>query len=211
MSWPFQMWSAPEGFDVAEYAEMLGELRALLAAVATAAPGPDHVRALSAELRSLRDGLAPFATDDDQAPFGQQHDIDGDHGLASVPQARVLRSSDGGLDGEVLFTRWHVGGGGTVHGGMVATALDELMGRSQIMTGWIARTAYLAVSYRAGTPFDRVLSVTVRTTRSAGRKQFLEARLLDGDQVLAEGEALFVRVAPYPNRAALAGALTAEV
>ncbi|TWG91689.1 acyl-coenzyme A thioesterase PaaI-like protein [Nocardioides sp. J9] len=211
MSWPFELWSAPEGFDADEYAEMLGELRGLLAAVADAAPDPAHVRKLTADLRALRGELAACATDDDHAPFGQQHNIDGDHGLASVPQVRVLRSADGSLDGEVTFTRWHVGGGGTVHGGMVGVALDELMGRSQIALGWIARTAYLTVSYRAGTPWGRTLSVQVRTTRSEGRKQFLEARLFDGDQLFAEAEALFVRVSPYPASPALAGRPTLEV
>ncbi len=210
MSYPFDLWTAPEDFDATEYAAMLGELRDFLSVVATSAPGPDQVRTLTSQLHAMRQGLTPFVTDDDRAPYGQQLDLEGDHGLVSLPSIEVLDVSDGHLEAEVRFSRWHVGGGGTVHGGMVATALDELMGHAQLSAGWIARTAYLNVSFRAGTPFDRTLRASVRTVRAEGRKQVVAATLLDGELLLAEAEALFVRVSPYPAASATSEAQTSE-
>jgi hypothetical protein len=81
----------------------------------------------------------------------------------------------------------------------VATALDAMMGHSQPVGGWIARTAHLDVAYPAGTPCGRPLRLEVRTTSGSGRKHRLNARLLDDTPLLAEAEALFVRVAHHPG------------
>lgn len=208
MSWPFDLYSPPEDVDEDALAGLYDELRAFLAAVASSAPDRASTHGLTADLRAWRQRLARFATDDAGAPYGQLGSVD-DHGLASLPVMTYDVESPGSVDATVTFSRWHLGGGGTVHGGQVATALDAVMGHSQLVGGWIARTAYLNVSYLAGTPFDRLLQLTVRTTSTEGRKHFLHGRLHDGTTTLAEAEALFVRVARYPgaleNRTATCG------
>lgn len=198
MSWPFDLYTPPDGMDEDDLATMFGELRSFLGTVASAAPGADDVATLTRELRGWRERLTPHLTDDGAAPFGQLS-VDHEHGLVSLPETVIVTESPGSVDATVLFSRWHVGGGGTVHGGQVATVLDAMMGQSQLAAGWIARTAYLNVSYRDGTPFGRPLTVEVRTTSTTGRKHFLRARLLDDGSLLAEAEALFVRVARYPG------------
>ncbi|GAB2869593.1 PaaI family thioesterase [Nocardioides pacificus] len=198
MSWPFDSYRAPADFDLQEFSFMLAGLRGFLGSVAQSAPPPELLRSLREDLDGWQKVLAPHLASDDDSPYGQ---LDGaaDHGLASLPELTIHDEAPGTVDATVTFSRWHVGGGGTVHGGQVATALDALMGRSQLADGWIARTAYLNVSYRAGTPWGRPVQAEVRTATSQGRKQFLHGRLFDDQTTFAEAEALFVRVDRYPG------------
>lgn len=198
MSWPFELYTPPDDVGEDDLATMFGEVRSFLATLAAAAPGSTEIEALTADLRAWRERLAPYLTDDEEAPYGQLN-LDHEHGLASLPESTIESESAGSVDATVTFSRWHLGGGGTVHGGQVAMALDAMMGHSQIVGGWIARTAYLNVSYLAGTPYGRPLRLEVRTTSSTGRKHQLSGRLLDDATLLAEAEALFIRVARYPG------------
>lgn len=198
MSWPFDRYTPPDGIEEEDLATMFGEVRSFLATLASAAPGRAEVARLTADLRTWRERLTPYLTDDEEAPYGQLS-LDHEHGLVSLPEIIIEAESAGSVDATVSFSRWHLGGGGTVHGGQVAMALDAMMGHSQIVGGWVARTAYLNVSYVAGTPFGRPLRLEVRTTSGSGRKHHLHGRLLDEANLLAEAEALFVRVARYPG------------
>ncbi|MCX6398457.1 MAG: hypothetical protein NTX33_00810 [Propionibacteriales bacterium] len=199
MTWPFELLRPPDDFVEEEYVALLQELRSFLGAVATADPGRELTATLTADLSRWRDALAARRTTGDRAPYGQLHRTD-DHGLAAVPALAVHREAAGTLDATVTFSPWYVGGGGTVHGGHVATALDGLMGRTQLAAGWIARTASLDVTYRAGTPLDEPVQAEVRTLRAEGRKHHLHGRLFKGETTFAEAEALFIRVARYPGR-----------
>jgi acyl-coenzyme A thioesterase PaaI-like protein len=61
----------------------------------------------------------------------------------------------------------------------------------------ISRTAFLHVDSRKVTPIDTPLLVRGRVTRAEGRKAFVSAELVDGDDtVLAEGNGLMVRLLP---------------
>lgn len=209
MSWPFDLYTPPDGIDENDLATMFDEVRSFLATLAGASPGSAEIERLTADLRTWRERLMPYLTDDENAPYGQLN-LDHEHGLASLPEISIEAESAGSVDATVTFSRWHLGGGGTVHGGQVAMALDAMMGHSQLVGGWIARTAHLKVSYLAGTPFGRPLRLEVRTTSSSGRKHHLSARLLDQTAVLAEATALFVRVAPYPAVSGGAGIALTE-
>lgn len=209
MSWPFDRYTPPDGIEENDLATMFDEVRSFLATLAGASPGSAEIERLTTDLRAWRERLTPYLTDDENAPYGQLN-RDPEHGLVSLPAISIVAASAGTVDAMVTFSRWHLGGGGTVHGGQVATALDAMMGHSQLLGGWIARTAYLRVSYLAGTPFGRSLRLEVRTTSSSGRKHHLSARLLDGTALLAEANALFVRVAPYPAASDGAGTALSE-
>jgi acyl-coenzyme A thioesterase PaaI-like protein len=89
---------------------------------------------------------------------------------------------------------------GTLHGGMVATLLDEVMG-IWINVNWprgvLARTAWMTASLKmtfvkpVGTPLT-VLAFA-RFVKLEGRKLFLDSRLENGKgEVLAKAEGLFV-------------------
>ena len=58
------------------------------------------------------------------------------------------------------------------------------------------RTAYLHVNYRQIVPIDKELQVDARVDRAEGRKIFVTGRLLDGNTVLCDAEALFVKLNP---------------
>ena len=58
------------------------------------------------------------------------------------------------------------------------------------------RTAFLHVNYRQIVPVEKDLQVDAGIDRVEGRKIFVAGRLLDGEDVLAEAEALFVRLLP---------------
>ncbi len=200
MSWPFELLDPAEDFDEASYVALLARLRGFLDALAGASPDPALTSRLTADLGRWQALLAERAATEPRAPYGQLHAAD-DHGLAAVPAVEVHAEAPGRLDATVRFSRWFVGGGGAVHGGHLATTLDGLMGRTQLADGWIARTAYLHVGYRALTPVGEPVRAEVRTQRVEGRKHFLHGRLSGGGTTYVEAEALFVRVAPYPAAA----------
>ncbi|SKX74655.1 Uncharacterised protein [Mycobacteroides abscessus subsp. massiliense] len=58
------------------------------------------------------------------------------------------------------------------------------------------RTAYLNINYRKVTPIEKELQFDCTLDRVEGRKVYLTSRLLDGDDVLAEADALFVKLNP---------------
>lgn len=198
VSWPFEPLVPSADFDEAEYGGMVDELRGMLAALAHAAPGPEQVRELTADLQRWHKELEGCRSAADDAPYGQLAARD-DHGLASMPEIVVTAERPDVVRATVRFSRWHVGGGETVHGGQIATVLDELLGRTQLASGWISRTAYLNLNYRAGTPHGDTLEVEARVDRVEGRKNFVTARLFAGEVTYAEADALFINVAPYPG------------
>ena len=84
---------------------------------------------------------------------------------------------------------------GFVHGGGVATMLDEAMGWAVYGRGTWAMTARLSMRFRRSVPLNKPLAVSGWVTRDRGR--FLEvraeARTRDG-RLLAEADGMFVRV-----------------
>ena len=103
--------------------------------------------------------------------------------------------------GRVRFGVIHEGPPGCAHGGFVAWTFDQSFGQHVLECGEIGGpTHHLAVTYRRPTPLHRDLSLEVRTDRVDGRKLFLAGELHDGDVLIAEATALFVR----PKSGALA-------
>jgi acyl-coenzyme A thioesterase PaaI-like protein len=86
---------------------------------------------------------------------------------------------------------------GRVHGGVVASVLDETLGRAVALHGAWAFTARLEVRYRRPVPVGAALEVRARQVRDRGR--FVEARgeaRLPGGEVVAEATGLFLKLAP---------------
>ena len=84
---------------------------------------------------------------------------------------------------------------GRVHGGGVATMLDEAMGWAAYASHSWAMTARMTTRFRKAVPLGETLTVSGWITRDRGRYLELRAELRDerGD-LLAEAEGLFVRV-----------------
>ena len=86
---------------------------------------------------------------------------------------------------------------GYLHGGIIATLLDETMSKSVRARGFTAMTRHMEVDYLRPVPSCAPIRLEGRVTRSEGRKHWSEAKILsDEGTVLATGKGLFVEVRP---------------
>jgi acyl-coenzyme A thioesterase PaaI-like protein len=162
------------------------------------ADAPDDVVTEVAELIERANRmLAPFETDEWHSPSGRRFDLPSRGSILSIP-ADLTITEDGRIRGTTLFRRFHLGRNGAVHGGSLAHLFDSLLGFTafKLSESQKQRTAYLHVNYRKIAPIDKELQVNAGIDRIEGRKIFVEGRLLDGEHVLCEAEALFVMLKP---------------
>jgi acyl-coenzyme A thioesterase PaaI-like protein len=141
--------------------------------------------------------LGPFEADEGKAPAGRTPDLPG-MGSLLLPPWTLTRYAPDGVEMTGYFTRFHVGGNHAVHGGVLPLLFDHMFGMISHAAGRpISRTAFLHVDYRKITPIGTPLAVRGRVTSTEGRKAFVSAELVDGDDtVLAEGNGLMVRLLP---------------
>jgi acyl-coenzyme A thioesterase PaaI-like protein len=146
---------------------------------------------------ALLELLGPFEADEGKAPAGRTPDLPG-MGSLLLPPWILTRYSPDGVEMTGYFTRFHVGGNHAVHGGVLPLLFDHMFGMISHAAGRpISRTAFLHIDYRKITPIDTPLAVRGRVTSTEGRKAFVSAELVDGDDiVLAEGNGLMVRLLP---------------
>jgi acyl-coenzyme A thioesterase PaaI-like protein len=86
------------------------------------------------------------------------------------------------------------GAPGRAHGGVVAALFDEVMGLALSVTGSLAFTGKLVVTYRAPTPLGVPLRARAWPSHRSGRKLTIAAELHSGPTLLAEAEGLFIAV-----------------
>ncbi|KAF2239775.1 thioesterase superfamily protein [Viridothelium virens] len=88
-----------------------------------------------------------------------------------------------------------------IHGGMLATILDEVSGFLFVVNKDLGKapgrgysvTAYLNVSFLKAVASQQTILVAARLTNVTGKKRFVDCEIRDGDgNVLAKSEALFV-------------------
>ena len=86
---------------------------------------------------------------------------------------------------------------GYVHGGIIATLLDETMSKAVRARGFTAMTRHMEVDYQRPVPSGAKLRLEGHTTHNEGRKHWAEAKILDsGGTQLAHGKGLFIEVRP---------------
>jgi uncharacterized protein (TIGR00369 family) len=89
------------------------------------------------------------------------------------------------------------GPAGYLHGGIIATLLDETMSKSVRAFGSTAMTRHLEVNYLRPVPSGAPLRMEARVVRNLGRKHWAEAKILNSEGVLlASGKGLFIDVRP---------------
>ncbi|HWG19153.1 MAG TPA: PaaI family thioesterase [Terracidiphilus sp.] len=132
--------------------------------------------------------------------------------FASAAQNRCFgcgRANDGGLHLEFFLTEdlqvvcmtkvgdAFEGPKGYVHGGIIATLLDETMSKAVRAHGLVAMTRHMEVDYQRPVPSTEEIRLEGRVTRNEGRKHWTEAAILNGEgKVLAHGKGLFIEVRP---------------
>jgi acyl-coenzyme A thioesterase PaaI-like protein len=165
---------------------------------ARAVDAPDEVITQAADqLEKLSALLSPFDADEWASPSGRRMDLPMRGNVLSVPLS-YRKTADGRIEGEARFARFHLGRNGAVHGGSLGMLFDTVLGlTASVLTGSRRqRTAYLKIDYRNIVPVEKDLQFNSGIERDEGRKIFVSGRLTDGDTLLTEAEALFVRLKP---------------
>jgi acyl-coenzyme A thioesterase PaaI-like protein len=174
--------------------------------VATQAPEDDlsamadELEAVAVKLRSFDhgrsyEGFAEAANAGGEGPTPGHVDYSPILGRSNPLAPPInLRLEGRVLVGEVSFGSAYEGPPGSVHGGMVAAAFDEVLGATQAMSGRPGMTGTLTIRYRSPTPLHTDLRFEAVLDRVEGRKLFCSARLLAGDTLCAEAEGIFISV-----------------
>jgi acyl-coenzyme A thioesterase PaaI-like protein len=193
-------------------AELLGDaLRRLLDAAVTTTASDDELEAVVAALDAIASELAgpggerlragmPWPAPERMRRGDRPHNpVIGKANPLSPPMPiRVL--PDRSVVSEMTMRPIHEGPAGAVHGGWVASLLDQLLGVANTVAGVGAMTAELTVRYRKGTPFGVPLTLSARTDSVDGRKVFASGEILAEGEVTAQATGVFIR--PSPQRAA---------
>ena len=165
---------------------------------ARAVDAPDGVITEAADLLDkLSALLSPYDADEWESPSGRRMDLPMRGNVLTVPMS-AGKADDGRIHGSARFARFHLGRNGAVHGGALGMLFDSVLGlTSSVITGGPRqRTAYLKINYRHIVPVEKELQFDAGIDRVEGRKIFVSGRLSDGDTLLTEAEALFVRLKP---------------
>ena len=105
-----------------------------------------------------------------------------------------LEIRDGAVHGHARFGSAYEGPPGSVHGGFVAAAFDEVLGMAQSLGGAPGMTGTLSIRYRRPTPLHTDVRFEGTLDRQEGRKLFTTGRLYAPDGLCAEAEGLFISV-----------------
>ncbi|WP_078287891.1 PaaI family thioesterase [Mycobacterium sp. D16R24] len=180
-----------------DYGRFIDALRTLQDRARAALPPDEMVTTLADQLDVMNELLAPYEVSEWDSPSGRRTDLPLRGNILLVPM--TIDSFDGGvLRGTATFGRYHLGRNGAVHGGCLGLLFDTIIGTGTMLLTDLRklRTAYLNINYRKVTPIEKELQYDCTLDRVEGRKVFLTSRLLDGDNVLAEADALFVKLNP---------------
>ncbi len=105
-----------------------------------------------------------------------------------------LRLESDRVVGRVVFGSAYEGPPGSVHGGYIAAAFDEVLGSAQSLGGAPGMTGRLTVHYRSPTPLHEELRFEGVLESVRGRKILTKGTLHHGDRLCAEAEGLFISV-----------------
>jgi acyl-coenzyme A thioesterase PaaI-like protein len=130
------------------------------------------------------------------APAGDPHDyfpfspvVGLYHPLAPPVEVKV---GDGVVHGRANLGSAFEGPPGCVHGGVIASMFDELLGIVNIAAGVGAMTGTLTIRYRKPTPLLTDLRFELRHTGVERRKVFAAGEMYAGDELCAEAEGIFI-------------------
>ncbi|MFM7537276.1 MAG: PaaI family thioesterase [Acidimicrobiales bacterium] len=166
--------------------EVIEEAARLLEAAAAVLEGPGKVRSYQGFAESANAGGSDHTHFDHSPVMGASNPI--------APPARIEPLDERTIVLHLRFGAAYEGPPGSVHGGFVAAAFDEVLGMTQSLGGQPGMTGTLRVRYRRPTPLHRELRFVGHLERIEGRKIFTTAQCFDGEVLTAEAEGLFVRV-----------------
>lgn len=87
------------------------------------------------------------------------------------------------------------GPAGYVHGGIIATLLDEAMSKAVRASGRTSMTRQMEIDYLRPVPSGAAIRIEGRVVRSEGRKHWTEAKIMNAKgTALAQGKGLFIEI-----------------
>lgn len=138
-----------------------------------------------------KDNLTPLAHSAQNSCFGC--------GQANTSGLRLqfLQAPDGSVVCPTTISNSYEGPPGYLHGGIIATLLDESMSKAVRAKGLVAMTRHMEIDYRRPVPSGSAIRLESRVVRSEGKKHWAEASVLnDEGAALAHAKGLFVEVNP---------------
>jgi uncharacterized protein (TIGR00369 family) len=108
-----------------------------------------------------------------------------------------LLADDGSVVSFPIVASAFEGHPGYLHGGIIATLLDEAMSKAVRATGSTSMTRNIEIDYLRPVPSETPLRLEGRVVRNEPRKHWAEARILnENGRMLAEAKGLFIEVSP---------------
>jgi uncharacterized protein (TIGR00369 family) len=118
-------------------------------------------------------------------------------GLANPAGLKLefAKSPEGAVVSNAVISDQYEGPPGCVHGGIIATVLDEAMSKANRVRGVTAMTRQMQVEYLSPVRSGAPIRIEARVNRSEGRKHWAEATIQAEDGVvLARATGLFIAI-----------------
>ncbi len=164
----------------------------------------DQVRALTSQLSAHRRQTMPWP---DESSMHRAHrpfsPVIG-HANPIAPPLLVTPDPEGvaigerAVVGEVTMRPIHEGPPGAIHGGWVASLLDQILGHANAISGVGGMTIELTVRYKRRTPYGVPLHLRARTDFVDGRRVQASGEIVADGVVTAEATGMFLQ--PTPER-----------
>jgi uncharacterized protein (TIGR00369 family) len=105
------------------------------------------------------------------------------------------KSAEGKVVCQAVVSDNYEGPPGYLHGGIIATLLDEAMSKANRAQGVTAMTRQMEIEYLRPVPSGSAIRLEGRVTKSEGRKHWAEAQIQNADDVvLARATGLFIAI-----------------
>jgi uncharacterized protein (TIGR00369 family) len=116
-------------------------------------------------------------------------------GQANSVGLEFSKSAEGVVVCDAQISDQYEGPPGYLHGGIIATLLDEAMSKANRAQGVTAMTRQMQVEYLRPVPSGAQVRIEGRVTRSEGRKHWTEALIQNTEGViLAHANGLFIAI-----------------
>lgn len=115
-----------------------------------------------------------------------------------APPTRMWRDGDE-VRGEIIFSPTYAGPPDSVHGGILAAVMDEVLAMANVISGSAGFTGTLTIKYHRKTPLNTPIELWGKNIRQDGRKQISRGEIRVDGEVAVSAEGLFISAAPVSD------------